>query len=174
VKAYSASTTPKALKDEQATPRAVFERIEEVLNLRFIHDVCATAKNAKCKSYWNKRDNALKRNWLVEIAEPHHTAHDIHAFWMNPPYSMLPEFTAKAAYEASQGCIVVGLVPHISSSRWYQRYVHNVASTVFLPDGRINFELRGVVRPGNALPSCFPVWTPWLCPTSYQFFKRKS
>lgn len=165
MKAYSASTTPKALKDEQATPRTVFERIEEVLGVMFTHDVCASAKNKKCVSYWNKRDDALRQNWAARRRPS--------VLWMNPPYSMLPEFTAKAAYEASRGIIVVGLVPHMSSSRWYQRYVHNVASAVFLPDGRINFELRGVVRPGNALPSCFPVWTPWRCSTSYQFFTRK-
>lgn len=166
MKAYSASTTPKAFKDEQTTPRAIFERIEEVLGVLFIHDVCASAKNTKCASYWNKRDNALRQNWAARRR--------LSVLWMNPPYSMLPEFTAKAAYEASQGIVVVGLVPHMSSSRWYQQHVHNAASVVFLPDGRINFELRGVVRPGNALPSCFPVWTPWRCPTSYQFFKRKN
>lgn len=166
MKAYSKSTTPKAFKDEQATPFTVFERIEEVLGVSFVHDVCASTKNTKCVSYWNKRNDALQQNWA--------SRRRLSVLWMNPPYSMLPEFTAKAAYEASRGVIVVGLVPHISSSRWYQQNVHNVASTVYLPDGRINFELCGVVRPGNALPSCIPVWTPWRCTTSYQFFKRKS
>ena len=169
MKAYSASTTPKKLKDEQATPRAVFERIQEVLGVQFAHDVCASAKNKKCKSFWSKRNNALTISWADTLE-----TRLLPVLWMNPPYSMLSEFTEKASYEASKGCIVVGLVPHISSSRWYQENVHNVASTVYLPDGRINFELEGVVRPGNALPSCVPIWTPWQCATSYQFYTRKA
>jgi hypothetical protein len=95
---------------------------------------------------------------------------------MNPPYSTphLEAFTAKAAEESRKGVVVVGLLPHFASSRWFQKNVHNVASAVFMPDGRINFLLEGKVRGSNALPSCFPVWTPWRCNTSYQFFSRKA
>ena len=172
MKAYSKSTTPKHLKDEQATPQAIFERIQDALHLLFAWDVCATAKNTKVKgAFWTKRNNALSQAWVTDNMD---FTSDMVAFWMNPPYSMLPEFTAKAAEESQkQSIIVVGLVPHMPSSRWYQKFVHNVASAVYMPDGRINFELKGVVRPGNALPSCCPIWTPWRCTTSYNFFNRK-
>lgn len=173
--AYAKSTTPKHLKDEQETPREIFVRIENVLGVRFVFDVAASNKNNKTLLYWSKEDDALQFDWTEEIAQMTYRQYiPAPVAWMNPPYSMLPEFTAKAAEESRQGLIVVGLVPDIRSSGWYQKNVHNVASAVFLPDGRINFLLEGKVRGSNSLPSCFPVWTPWRCQTSYQYFTRKA
>ena len=168
---YSKTTTPKALRDEQATPNTVVRRIEQVMNVLFVHDVCASRKNKKCPTFWSKKGNALTKNWACELAG---TKSYLPVFWMNPPYSQLPEFTHKAWKEARNGCIVVGLVPDMRSSKWYQTYIHDVCPTVWLPDGRINFELEGVIRPGNGLPSCFPVWMPWEATTSYMYFNRKA
>lgn len=171
MKAYTESTTDVLDKDEQETPPEVFARIQQVLRLEFWVDVCASEHNRKCAHYWTKEMDAFSFEWAEQTR-----ARDgvICCLWMNPPYSMLPEFTAKAADEARRGCIVVGLVPHMCSSRWYQQFVHDVASSVYLPDGRISFLLNGEKRSGNPLPSCFPVWTPWQGRTSYNFFGRKA
>ena len=174
--AYAKSTTPKHLKDEQETPDAIFQRIESVLGVQFVFDVAASKANAKVVNYWTKEDNALEQDWGDMFARLTYSGAPVPAIWMNPPYSQphLDLFTAKAAEESKKGLIIVGLLPDFPSSQWYQHNVYGVASSVWMPDGRINFLLEGKMRGSNALPSCVPVWTPWRCPTSYQFFDRKA
>lgn len=166
MKAYSESTTPKDDKDEQSTPQWLVRRVEQVTDLTFDHDVCASHENHKCRTYWTKEDDCLSmENWNTPTCSI--------VFWMNPPYSMLPMFTHWAGVQARQHqLIVVGLVPHAPDTDWFQRYVWNVVPTLLVPDGRINFELGGKERPGNPLPSCFPIWTPWRAPTSLKYFTR--
>lgn len=165
MKAYTDSTTPKEDKDEQATPLWFYRRIQQLMGVVFDVDVCASEENHKAFTYWTKADDCLsKARWQIG---------DDNYFWMNPPYSMLEEFTA-AAFERSrnEGIIIVGLVPDMPSSKWYQRFVHNQCPTVWQPDGRISFELNGKARNSNPLPSCCPVWTPWRSDTSYMSFPR--
>ena len=165
MKAYTDSTTPKDDKDEQATPVWFYNRIQRLMNFYFDVDVCASAENHKAFVYWTKEDNCLSM--------PRWRAPEQNLFWMNPPYSMLEDFTAAAHDRAHrEGIIVVGLVPHMPSSKWFQNYVHNKCPTVWMPDGRISFELNGKPRASNPLPSCCPVWTPWVADTSYVFFSR--
>ena len=171
--AYTKSTTSQVEKDEQETPDYVFNTIELVTRLHFVMDVAASAAYAKCPLYLTKEDDALGLNWLAHVPTPALHANPtgpMRAFWMNPPYSMLPEFTSKALAQATMGCIVVGLVPHMPSSTWFGAFVHNFATTVLMPNRRINFLLNGKVRSGNPLPSCVPIWTPWGGPTSYRYF----
>jgi phage N-6-adenine-methyltransferase len=165
VKAYTESSTPTEDKDEQATPFWFYRRVQEVMGVVFDVDVCASRENHKAFVYWTKADNCLN---MMRWRAP-----DQNYFWMNPPYSMLEDFTA-TAHERSrrEGIIVVGLVPHMSSSQWFQKYVHNQCATVWVLDGRISFELNGVERASNPLPSCCPIWTPWRSDTSYVYFDR--
>lgn len=165
MKAYTESTTPKDDKDEQATPVWFYRRIQQLMGITFDVDVCASAENHKAFTYWTKEDNCLS---MVRWHGP-----EQELFWMNPPYSQLESFTA-AAFERSrnEGIIIVGLVPDMPSSKWYQRFVHNQCPTVWRPDGRISFELHGKARASNPLPSCCPVWTPWRSDTSYMSFPR--
>lgn len=165
MKAYTDSSTPKEDKDEQATPFWFYRRVQQLMGIYFDVDVCSSKENHKAYIYWTKADNCLS---MVRWRAP-----DQNYFWMNPPYSMLEEFTA-TAHERSrnEGIIIVGLVPDMPSSKWYQKYVHNQCPTVWQPDGRISFELHGKTRASNPLPSCCPVWTPWRSDTSYMSFPR--
>ena len=170
MKAYTESTTDPMDKDEQATPRAIVDRMQDVMGVRFAWDVCATADNTVVPDrYYDKEMDALSIAWTPPIR----ALHGIEVLWMNPPYSALPAWTEKAMQEGLNGLIVVGCVPHMPSSRWFQKYVHNKAATIYMPDGRISFELDGKTRSGNPLPTCFPVWTPWQAQSSYQYFSRK-
>lgn len=163
------SKTDPTERDLYATPPDIFERIQAVARITFFTDVCAQAWSAKCGNYWTKRNNALKMKWTDHI-DP------LQPLWMNPPYSDLPAWTEKAAKEASDGLIVMGLVPDTRSSGWYRHNLDGVASTAFVPDGRINFiKPDGKRAPSNMWPSVFPLWTPWQTGfTQYCYFYRKS
>lgn len=161
------SDTPIEDKDEQETPRSIFEKIQKTTRVQFMWDVCASEANTKIKSrFWSIEDDALALSWL-DYFEEH-----LPAFWMNPPYSSLPTWTRKAMLEAREGCIVVGCVPDMPSSLWYRTNVWNKAATILRPDGRINFLLNGKPRSSNPLPTCFPIWTPWRAQSTYMYFKR--
>lgn len=162
------SKTDPNVRDLYATPVDIFNRIQDVARIIFYADVCAQAWSAKCSNYWTKRDNALKIKWTDHV-DP------LTPLWMNPPYSDLPAWTEKAAREASDGLIVMGLVPDTRSSGWYRNNLHGVAGTAFIPDGRINFiKPGGTPAPSNMWPSVFPLWTPWQTGhTNYCYFTRK-
>lgn len=163
------SKTKKSERDFYGTPVPVFNRIQEVANMVFAHDVCATAKTTKCPCWWSKRENALKIKWH-DIFDP------MTPLWMNPPYSDLTIWTAKAAQEAAAGMIIMGLLPDIRSSAWYRNNVKGVANTVFEPDGRIDFLLPDgrTIKRGNDRPSIFVLWTPWQTgQTQFVTFTRK-
>lgn len=164
---FSKSKTKKKERDLYATPINIFNRIQSVANIKFVHDVCALKNSAKCATWWNKKQNALKIKW-----SDHFEANS--PLWMNPPYSQLPEWTEKAALEAQNGLIIMGLVPDCRSSSWYENNLDGVATTAFIPDGRINFiRPNGTVADSNAFPSVFPLWTPWQTDhTHYSYFDR--
>lgn len=156
--------------DRYHTPAYIIEAITRTMGVQITHDVCAEDWSAVTASYWDLKagEDALKYQWSDHFPP-------LSVMWCNPPYSALPQFTAKCRWEAHQGLIIVGLVPDSRSSRWYQDNVENVATTVFLPDGRLNFiKPDGTVKAGNPWPSCFPVWTPWRTgTTTYARFNRK-
>jgi len=69
--------------DEYETPTELFESLCLEYGITPLADVCATKENTKCSSYWSKEDNALHRDWLVDV-------------WCNPPHSLTEQFVIKA------------------------------------------------------------------------------
>jgi len=155
--AFSKSKTPEGSRDLWETPPDVFDAIQSELGIRFSLDVCAVGENAKCFSYLSPDDDALSIDWNDRMGERYATI----ALWMNPPYSDPTPWVRKAAEESAKGLIVVGLVIHDPSTKWFQQYVEGVASVAYVPDRRISFLQDGKPVNGNPKPSIFPVWTPW-------------
>jgi phage N-6-adenine-methyltransferase len=165
--AFSKSTTPDGSRDLWETPPDVFRAIEAAIRIPFVHDVCADRETSKCVNYWGPDlgDDALIIDWTREISIAvslnYGVARPAVAVWMNPPYSNPTPWVRKAAEEAAKGLIVVGLVIHDPSTKWFQQYVEGMASVAFVPDRRISFLQDGKPVNGNPKPSIFPVWTPW-------------
>ena len=67
--------------DDWQTPRAIFG----ALNKRFPRDAAATKQNSHCARYWTKEDDALLMDWSAEKS-----------LFINPPYSKVESFLAKA------------------------------------------------------------------------------
>ncbi len=158
--------------DNSQTPQWAINQIQEVANVKIVHDVCATDISAKADSWWTKDHDALKQWWYVQLASPHFTPLN-KACWMNPPFSLAKEFTTKAADEALKGCVTIGCVKHAPDTDWFQE-MEKRATFIYVPDGRIQFlkadgtpftridkKTGKVVKSGANFPLCFPLWTPF-------------
>lgn len=157
VDAYSKSKTPKEDRDKRQTPISVFNRIQELIKIPIVHDVCAEYHTAKCVSFWTEEDNAFSKDWLEPL-----TGFSLPvALWMNPPFSNPTPWLEKA-YETSQrGGIIVALLPDDRSVKWYQNWVEDKAQIIYVPDHRISFEdAEGTPQPGNPKGTIFAIYLP--------------
>jgi phage N-6-adenine-methyltransferase len=110
---------------EWSTPPAFFRLWDRLFH--FDLDVCATARNAKCRSYYSK--GALDRPWSGTC-------------WMNAPYDRRLHHWVRKAYESSRaGATVVCLLPASTDSRWFHAYC--VKGHVVFVRGRLTFSRRG-------------------------------
>ena len=142
------------VSDEWATPQAFFDALHA--EFRFVFDASASHHNAKCGIYATREDDALALAWRVRSVDG--------AVWMNPPYSRVREFMAKAAAEAGNGCTVVCLVPARTDTRWWHESVWNTTQHRPRPGVEVRF-VRGRLKFGGAtagapFPSVVVVFRP--------------
>jgi site-specific DNA-methyltransferase (adenine-specific) len=129
--------------DEWATPQNLYDKLHK--EFKFTLDPCANGKNAKCPRYYTKKDDGLSRSWKDEKV------------WINPPYSSVGAWMAKAAEEAkSNGATSVLLVPARTDTKWWHSHVMK-ADEVRLVQGRLKF---GKATTGAPFPSAIVVFRP--------------
>ena len=92
--------------NEYETPDELFERINNIFH--FTRDVCASAKNTKCKTFWSEQDSCLNKKWDG-------------VNWMNPPFKGMKQFVKKA-YEERLNAITVILIPARTNTQWWHTY----------------------------------------------------
>lgn len=51
----------KSTTDNVETPQWLFDSLDAVFH--FDLDACATSENAKCRKFYTKEDDALKKSW---------------------------------------------------------------------------------------------------------------
>ena len=114
------------MSDNWTTPHSVFDAIERAYG-PFDLDAAATDQNALCAAWWTPEDDGLSQGWKGRV-------------WLNPPYSRIGPWTAKAAAEVEAGHadVVVMLVPASTGTRWWRAAVSSGAHAVYWP-GRISF-----------------------------------
>lgn len=138
-----------AEKDEWETPQDLFNALDAEFG--FTVDVCASPKNAKCDRYWTAGDDALALDWSGEVC------------WMNPPYSEIDEWVAKARQTGHDGGTVVALVPSRTDVGWF--WDHARHGEVRFLRGRLAF-LDDEDNTGPApFPSALVVFGPDRAPT---------
>jgi phage N-6-adenine-methyltransferase len=97
---YQMSETP-----EWETPQWLFDLLDK--EFHFTVDVCASEQNYKCKKYYSKANNGLKKKWTGVC-------------WMNPPYGReIKEWMQKARVASENGATVVCLVPARPDTEWW-------------------------------------------------------
>ena len=117
--------------DSWETPQELFEQACVKYNVNPTLDVCATAQNAKFPKYYTINHNALSQEWNE-------------SFFMNPPYSEIDTWMAKA-YEQHKKYNVDGIILVFAKTgtQWWHRYVEGKADVHFI-QGRIRFLLNGI------------------------------
>ncbi len=122
---------------EWTTPVEFFNKLDEEFN--FTTDVCATKENAKCVNYYTKEDDGLSKDWTGNC-------------FMNPPYGREIGDWVKKAYESD--CLVVGLLPARTDTKWFHNYIYKKAEIRFIK-GRLKF---GGSKNSAPFPSMVVIW----------------
>ena len=124
--------------DDRGTDPEFFAKMAQRFG-PFDLDAAASARNAKCVSYYTIADDALAQPWPGVV-------------WCNPPYSNLAEWVRKAHLEYHIGTatrIVMLLPANRTEQGWWQRFIEPMRDTAlgpkveFLP-GRMRF-----IKPGS-------------------------
>jgi len=110
--------------DNWATPDDFYEKVDSIFS--FSLDVCASTSNAKCSVFYTESDDGLTKPWFGTC-------------WMNPPYSDVMSWIAKAQQVGQRdGDTVVCLVPSRTETRWWQLFVKHAQCVVHIR-GRLQF-----------------------------------
>lgn len=127
--------------DDWPTPDEYFERLSRLFN--FTLDPCATAGNAKCRTFFDAADDGLTKSWATEGA-----------VFMNPPYGREIGKWVKKAYEESlKGTPVVCLLPARTDTAWWNDYC--VKGLIKFVRGRLKF---GHARNSAPFPSAIVIF----------------
>lgn len=129
--------------DEWATPRDKFAEWDLEYG-PFDLDAAATEENALCERYFTIEEDGLKQDWGTSRV------------WVNPPYSAIAKWIAKAHEASRDGATVVCLVPVRSDTKWWHQHVIDVAEVRFLK-GRLRFGDATICAP---FPSALIVFRP--------------
>jgi len=145
--------------DEWSTPHDLYTALDD--EFHFTLDAAATAANAKNATFLDRDRDALKERWsLLPSHRPSPPS-----VWMNPPYSRIRYFMAKAVEETARGCTVVCLVPSRTDTKWWHESVWDLAYHRPRPGVEVRF-LRGRLKFGDGKNSApFPSAVIILRPT---------
>jgi site-specific DNA-methyltransferase (adenine-specific) len=144
--------------DEWATPRDLYAALDA--EFHFTLDAAATVENATSPTFLTRERNALLLRW--SLMSSHRPGRPV--IWLNPPYSKVRLFMAKATEEAARGCTVVCLVPSRTDTRWFHTHVWDAVSLRPQPHVEIRF-LRGRLKFGDGrgsapFPSMIVIFRP--------------
>lgn len=123
---WSKLSIPKAKRTDWRTPSWLFEALDKEFS--FDIDVAASAENAKCKFFYDEKQDALTRSWSPVVM-----SYRKKSAFCNPPFDKCTEFLQKALEERSQLETIVMLLPYRAGSRWFRELVHDALFGKSLP-----------------------------------------
>lgn len=133
---------------EWATPQVLYDQLHGEFN--FDLDVAANKANAKCKTYFSKKQNGLKQDWYASSINK--------SIYCNPPYGRgVDRWLEKAWQTSQQGATVVVLIPFRSDTKYFLKYVYSHAAELRMISGRLKFNDAGGTAP---FPSVVVVYRP--------------
>ena len=117
--------TKKSRKDDWGTQDAFFKVLNDWMH--FDLDAAASESNHKVDKYITKEMDALSIDW------------DGKAIFLNPPFSMVDKFLAKAYEQHQKGKSVCVVLPNNTDCAWFHKYAILSNSVIFIK-GRVQFE----------------------------------
>lgn len=110
--------------DEWPTPQWLFDSLDREFG--FTLDPCTNGENHKCEKFYTRLQNGILCDWGTETV------------YMNPPYSDIKSWMAKAYGSAQEGATVVCLVPSRTDTEWWHRYA--MKGEIRFIKGRLTFD----------------------------------
>ena len=140
--------------DEWYTPRELVKGLaDHYAGGQFTLDAAATAVSAKAPQYYDEQTDALRQDWHADAGGG--------VVWLNPPFSNIKPFLAKAVEAARQATTVVCVLPARIDTGWWHDHVMDHASEVLAIRGRVKFERPdGVGAAGAPFPTAIVVFGP--------------
>ncbi len=141
---------------EVETPEVFLNAVRKKLQIRnFTIDLAASASNAVTKRFISKEQNSLVQPWDTANGWG----------WLNPEFSDIAPWVAKAAEAKQRGQRVAVLIPASVGTNWWKDHVHNQAAVWFL-NGRIQFVGHDQPYPKDCALLLYnrgyaPVYTIW-------------
>ena len=124
--------------DMWGTPQPFFDKLNR--KYKFTLDACANPENAKCEKYFTIEDDGLTKNWANEVV------------FVNPPYSDVGKWVAKAHYESTHNnATVVLLIPARTDTKYWHDYIMDGANRIYFIKGRLKFVDKNNIT-GNSAP----------------------
>lgn len=114
--------------DDWATPIEFYKNLDK--QFHFDLDPCASDENHKCKKYFTKEDDGLKKSWRY------------HRVFMNPPYGReIGKWVAKAYKEnLVNNTFIVALLPARTDTKWFHDWIYKKENTeIIFIKGRLKF-----------------------------------
>jgi len=149
------TSTPADEKDLWQTPRDLFDALDHEFG--FDIDICASADNHLCETYFSEKVSALGHEWHYHTRNGQVFKNKI--CFVNPPYSQTQLFMERAAQQANVNNVtVVALVNANTDTKWFADAVKS-ANEVRLFTGRISFiKPDGKKASGNPKGQCLIIW----------------
>lgn len=127
----------------EATPWGLFREIDR--EFLFTLDVCASARNTKCRRFYSEADDALSQPWAGETC------------WMNPPFRGAGCWVERAWRAARvEGATVVCLLPVWSDVAWWHDWALRCNELRFFR-GRVRFNGAKAAAP---MALCLAIFRP--------------
>lgn len=148
-------------KDYLFTPPDIFKEINDRFG-PFDLDAAATPENAKCDRFYTESDDGLSQPWARRT-------------FVNPPYSNVTPWLAKAKAEMERGNTTFMLLKYDHSTKWWRDYIqadyfptqYHPGVTVFhwprrikfgVPEGTVNDKGELVKESTSPFPSVLIVF----------------
>lgn len=113
--------------DLWSTPQDFFNKLDK--EFHFNLDPASTHENAKCEKHYTVEENGLIQDWQG------------HVVFCNPPYGReIAKWVEKAYIESKKdNTTVVMLIPSRTDTKWFHKYIYNVAKEIRFIKGRLKF-----------------------------------
>lgn len=145
------------LRQEWETPQGFFDVADREFN--FILDAAATCDNAKCAEFISPERDALRLSvrWVPNVPD-----YALGNVWLNPGFSDVAPWMAKAHREADAFAISVVVMALISpSTKWWRDWAMKASEIRLLGGKRIQFVApEGVKQSSNARENCLIIFRP--------------
>lgn len=121
---------------EWETPPELVQYIQNLFEINFTLDACASPENAKAFSYITAEQNALDQQWFSYGG----------AVWLNPPFGrggkLQRQLIQKAIHEVKAGRAkqVFALIPARTDTKLFHDDIMPNASAIYFIRGRIQFK----------------------------------